>query len=86
KISGIKLNTKAILYKPIFAGFLCGCTARLTYDFLAYRLLTGINTKIITLSAICFTVVMYIFTLYLLCVSPKKQLFSVIFKKKSKST
>ena len=82
RISGIKLNIRAIFVKTICAGILCGCTARLTYDLLAYRFLTGINEKIITLFTICFTVVMYIFYLYLLCVSPKKQIFSVIFKKK----
>ena len=84
KAAKIKIDLKNILLKPLFASVLCVTTARLSYNSLLKHASANINFRIILAISIILGGIMYLFSLYLLCVSPKNQIFSVFLKKKSK--
>ncbi|MBQ9375665.1 MAG: polysaccharide biosynthesis C-terminal domain-containing protein [Ruminococcus sp.] len=81
KSAGIKVSYKRIFLKPFFASILCGMTARLCYDIFTRYLPDIVNFRIIIVFAIFFAVIMHLFSLYLLCVMPKNQVKSLIFRK-----
>lgn len=81
RASGITINAKEIFVKPAFCGILCGATARLLYDVTSIYLPFQLNHRIILLISIFAGGIMYFFSLYLLCVLPKKQIKSFFHKK-----
>lgn len=64
KTTGIKLNWVSVFVKPLIAGLLCGGAAYLVNLVLTSR--TDINTKIITLGAVCVGGVVYFAVLLLI--------------------
>lgn len=82
----IRISFRDIYCKPLFAAILCGATARLSYD-IAVKFFSGaLNFRILVVFAIILSVIMYFFSLYLLCVMPKNQIKALFFKKNQKST
>lgn len=81
KTSGVKISAKEIFVKPLFSGILCGATARLLYDVTSNYLPFELNHRIILLISIFAGSIMYFFSLYLLCVLPKKQIKAFFHKK-----
>lgn len=81
----IKVNVKDIYIKPLFASILCGITARFSFDIASKYLFNILNFRILVGFSIIFAVIMYLFSLYLLCVLPKNQIKALFFKKNQKS-
>lgn len=81
RTSGVRISVKEIFVKPLFSGILCGATARLLYDVLTVYLPFSLNYRLILLISIFSGSIMYFFSLYLLCVLPKKQIKAFFYKK-----
>ncbi len=81
----IKINFKDAFIKPLFASVLCGITARFSFDIAIKYLFNIVNFRILVGFSILFAVIMYFFSLYLLCVLPKNQIKALFFKKNQKS-
>lgn len=81
----IKINYKDIYIKPLFASILCGITARFSFDIAIKYFFSIINFRILVGFSILFAVIMYFFSLYLLCVLPKNQIKALFYKKNQKS-
>lgn len=81
----IKINYKDIYIKPLFASILCGITARFSFDIAIKYFFSIINFRILVGFSILFAVIMYFFSLYLLCVLPKNQIKALFNKKNQKS-
>lgn len=86
KTAGVCIDSKDIFFKPLFAGLICGATARLCFDVASRYLFNVVNHRIILLISILMGGILYFFSLYLLCVLPKKQNIATFSKKISKST
>lgn len=84
KYSNIKWDCKKILIKPLFAGVLSAITLRLSYDVLYKYIGNCINFRIIMVFSVFLGSIMYLFSLHLLCVSPKNTFFSLFYKKNKK--
>ena len=85
KSAGIKIDPGYILFKPLFAAILCGITARLFMDLFTETLNIMVNFRVVTAISIIMGGIMYLFSLYLLCVLPKNQIIGLISKKNLKS-
>lgn len=81
----INISFKDIYLKPCFSAVLCGITARLSYDICTKYLFSIVNFRIIVIFSIFLAVIMYFFSLYLLCVLPKNQLKALFYKKIQKN-
>ncbi len=85
KSANVTIDTTAIFAKPLFSAILCGCTARLTIDIISNISLFTVNHRILLALAITNGSIIYFFSLYLLCVLPKKQIKALFYKKISKN-
>lgn len=85
KVTNVKINLTSVFCKPLFAGILCGLSARLCYDAVSKYILLPLNYRLVLLLSILFGSIIYFFSLYLLCVLPKKQIKALFSKKLSKN-
>lgn len=79
--AGVSTDCKSIFIKPLFAGVICGASARLCFDVVSRYFCAVVNHRIILLFSIFTGGILYFFSLYLLCVLPKKQNISAFSKK-----
>lgn len=85
RTTGLRIDVKNVLLKPLFSAVLCGITARLITDLLTRLTVISINFRISTAISIVLGGNMYLFSLYLLCVLPKNRINRAFFKKNYKN-
>lgn len=83
KTVNLHINIKNVVLKPLFSAIMCGITAKLVMNILTEHTIVPLNFRIITAISIIFGIIMYLFSLYLLCVLPKNQINWAFFKKNS---
>ncbi|MBR6336595.1 MAG: polysaccharide biosynthesis C-terminal domain-containing protein, partial [Ruminococcus sp.] len=77
---GVRADIKRCILSPAFAAILCAAVARLCYDRL-FRAFSGGGARIILLISVITGGIIYIFSLYLLNIMPKRGKFQKKFKK-----
>lgn len=85
KTAEIKIDINNIILKPLFSSVLCAVTAFISAETMFKLISPYVNFRIITAISIILGGIMYLFSLYLLCVLPKNQIYSPFSKKNLKT-
>lgn len=80
-----KCNFVELYIKPLYSGIMCGLTAHLVYNIIENNNLLMIDFRISVIISIFIGGIIYFFSLYLLCETPKK-LVNYVFSKKNQKT
>ena len=86
RLTNTKCRFMETYFKPLHAGILCGISALLTYVFLSAQTFFTLNFRIVLILSVAVGSIMYFFTLYLLCETPKNMINYIFSKKNQKST